>query len=1200
MSQTKHNLPKLRAGHNLRGLDEAGRWMSINIDLDSLAKALPVDETKAFTDQDEPIRAIPDPWAQATAFGEALRNPKHSMHARALSEWRGLIAIMALQYQHKGDFTLHPQAVDLDDHSMFANVMTTLTPEVALAGQAALWRKPTLIMMAEASDPTGMFAKPIAMTNPICLIAPGRTTARTIVPKVDWAQGRLQCPFSAGQPTRSVAELSILLHFLGGLVHTMRQLTGEVAADITQLLINFAQDVRERLGREPFASLPVENVQSALPPLFRPLFNAVTLDDGGLDEAVSEAMLSALPMPVASDGRAAMKGFILADPAVAEALGKDMSHVMVWKRHSLAEVLRSDAKFAEVRAQALSAGYMLLTIDDLLTDRAARFKKKALIESHPMGLQDMLLPLRPLVLLLAASEHGTPPAEVLAGRVRGQVSGDRASFTLTVRLEGGPSGGGIGVPLTRHYSANPLTGEGQLVDNEDWDIYNCQLWPNYRSPAWHSYMARFYYHAGLQSKMARPQQAVSIAILHDLIASASDLANADIALRACNRGEPLSDRRVGEGQILLKSAHRLTAKNNAFFEEVQFSKAPFDAIYYTDSLGDARAKKPVGMVLITLEQKAAPVGRTKVAIDFGTTNTVGAYGEWSAEPVRFQNRLVFPIKPADQMVREQAIHASRNQFVGFMPPEARKTPIPSVAKPKQPYNAQETLWAFRNLIYFHTSQPPAQGAEARELADFLDATSDAKFNLKWSNDAETRDAAKDFLTQFIVMTAAEMLAANYDPSASHWHFSIPESMGETQRAEFENNIRDSMPAIGLIGGAGEATRPQGQIAPLQSEGLSAANYMLQHGGFSKDKLNIILDIGGGTTDMTIWDREHAVWKGSIRLAGGNFFTETMVNNTQILQGLGLESWAKSLTASPQDFVGDREAKRRQLAEMLFSGRTAEDGNGPDLQASLRDHWSRVTSQLGNPLRHAALTYLAGIAWYNGLVVRHLSGGASPLIDADVIHDPAFAVCGRGGGLFNMLHGRRGPDDRTEITRALSVFGHAVGTPIDAGTRVPHPRFSASAAPKLEVVRGMLTDHGDIDTSASGMAGLGTILPLGLDLVTVEGTMAADEILTLATFEARLKSVDLTQFKRFLSALEACAGLSIDIDRDKSENAARVIAAKTMETLIQKQNQVASTAKVQAGRIAMEPPFLIALRALIALMAAPMGKRDAKLAVVTED
>ena len=604
-------------------------------------------------------------------------------------------------------------------------------------------------------------------------------------------------------------------------------------------------------------------------------------------------------------------------------------------------------------------------------------------------------------------------------------------------------------------------------------------------------------------------------------------------------------------------------------------------------------------MLIALEQKAPPVQRTKVAIDFGTTNTVGAYGEWSAEPVRFQNRLVFPLKPADQIVRENAIHASRNQFVGFVPPEERRTPIPSVAKPKQPYNAQETLWAFRNLIYFHTSQPPAEGAEAQELADFLAATGDAKSDLKWSRDPEVRDAAKDFLTQFIVMTAAEMLAANFDPAGSVWHFSIPESMGETQRAEFENNIHDSMPAVGMFPDSSDGNRVRGVIAPLQSEGLSAANYMLQHGGFSKDKLNIILDIGGGTTDMTIWDREHAAWKGSIKLAGGNFFTELLVNNTQILSGLGLDSWAKSLNASPNDFVGDRGTKRRQLAEMLFSGRSSVNGNGPDLQASLRDHWSRVTSQMGNPLRHAAIAYLAGIAYYTGLVVRHLSSGEKPLIDPAIVHDPAFAVCGRGGGIFNMLHGRRGPDDRTEITRALSVFGKAV-EPADGAGAVGHPRFSASPAPKLEVVRGMLTDHGDIDTRAESMAGLGTILPLGLAVTTDAGVLAADDILSLSTYDAGIRSVDLGEFHRFLAALEECAGLAIDIDMNKSENAARTIRSETESTLKRKAKDIANTQRVQASKIVMEPPFLIALRELVGLLASPPEVRDAKLTIWGED
>ncbi len=1257
MSQTRHNLPKLKANHGLRGLDEAGRWMSLNIDLNAVAKALPVDETQAFPDQDEPIRAIPDPWAQASAFGLALlsfdpKNPEKgsSMGRMAHSQWRGLLALLALQNFHKTDFNLLPRAVNLSDGSHFANVMTTLTPEVALAGQADLWRTPSLIMVAEKHDQTGMFAKPIAMTNPICLVSPGRTTARILVPNIDWAQGDLQCPFSPGQPTRSVAELSTLYHWLDELIAHIQTMPGEVAKDITRLLMLFAEDVRTKLGREPFGKKLAQNAQNNLPPLFRPLFNEIILDDIQPTEAISETKVISLPM--AGDSTDAgpsnrLKGFILADYAVAEAMRKDPSHVMVWKRHSLTEVLRSKEKLAAVRRDALESGYMLLTIDDLLTDRAVQFRKMPLIDAHDGAMKEMVLPLRPLALLLTGSEHNESAAAVIKSRVRVQISGDRATFTYTVRLDGGGEQG-TGVDLVRHYSANPQEGEGLLVHDSEWVTYNCQLWPNFRSSVWHSYMARFYYTASKQNKMTRPQQGISVAILRDIIDRADTITNIDTALRNCNTGIKLTNREY-DGPPLLKAVDRLTA-NGKLYEEVQYSTAPFDAIIYVDSFGDERMKKPVGLVLVDLEPKAAPVHGTNVAIDFGTTNTVGAFGEAKADPVVFKNRLVFPLQHAEEAIRENVIHASRNQFVGFMPPEPRPTPIPTVAKPVQPYDSAATPWAFRNLIYFHTSQPPSQGGEFSELSSFKESTSDAKFNLKWSQEDEIAKAAQDFLTQFIVMTAAELIDKNYDPVKCDWYFSVPESLGRTQANRFFITVQEALRNAGI-----DLSKGQGKLHPLKSEGLSAANYMLTHGGFTNDKLAIVLDIGGGTTDMTIWDQKTPLWRGSIKLAGGNFYTELLVNNSEILRSWNLVSWAKSLDPKISDMeegsLEEKERKlatlksgtwqkdRRNLAEMLFSGRSSGSDGKSQLQEALGNDsaaFIKLTSATSNPLRYAAVTYLAGIAWYLGLVVRHFSyptahaeSGMDAKGDAkgaeetaangrkedDGVHgfilpndvlltegmadDPAFALCGRGGGIFKTLHGGAEPDERTEITRALSVFGRAVALP-DA----KRPRFSASEAPKLEVVRGMLTDDGDISTTAKFDEDDGDkiarIMPLGLGLTTEKGVLAPDSLLTTATYQAGIKSVDLTEFQSFLHALEECVGISIDVDMGKSENAARHIRSKTENTLKAAAKDIAGTVKVQASKIVMEPPFLIALRELIAIMASPAEVRDAKMKIWGED
>lgn len=1183
---TIHNLPNLRPNHNVPKIDTSGRWTSINVDLEAVAGALPVDSDRAFVDADEPIRAIPDPWAQATAFGHALLKAARSakkggksdgLSKRALSQWRGLLAIMALHH-HSKDFTLQPQRVDLKDDSAFANVLTTLTPAVAIEGGPKLWGEPTLVMLQRSDDPSGLFAAPLAMTNPICLISPGRSSHTLVVPNVHWAQGDLCDPLAPGAAKLSGRDLSILYHFVSNLAKEAGNRTGVVGEDIASLLVNYVKDIQTALNRTVDKVVDPINQQSGEARLFRPLWNEYKIDETiPPSDRISDAVVKvAAVVPAAtSEAKAgAFRGFIIVDAMLAEAYGKDPSEILIWGRDDLATLLRSDAKLEETRAKAAREGYILLTIDDLLTSRAVRLKKRPLIESHPDGFQEMILPVRPLALLMVSD---------ISKALSGGTTGDRAMMTLTIRLDDG-SPEGRKLNLTRRYALKPgKDNECLLVEDENWEIYNCQIWPNFRSTAWKTYLARFLYNADLAGKITRPTQALSAALLREEIAAASDCANAARALKDINAGQPTTVRK-GEAEAPLFKAHdRLTGKKNSFREEIQFSNQAFDAIYYVDALGDERSEAPVGLVLLNAQVVQPPTAHTKVAIDFGTTNTVAAHGSIGAPAVTFANRLMLPIRRADAMVHESQMHGYALQFTDFLPPEERGTPIPTVANPKLPYNAQETLWAFRNIIFFYTAQPPAQGREEVELNDFLESTKHALFDLKWSQLSQERDAAKDFLTQFMVMTAAELLALNIDPAKSTWYFSVPEAFSNSARADFHDAVIRSSSAIGQS--------QETDFPPLLSEGLAAGHYMLESGQFTSDKLNIILDIGGGTTDITIWNGKVPIWRGSLKLAGRNFFTSLLVQNTDILEKIGLGGWARSLNAfDKQRDPRDAEKRRKQMAEMLFSGRST-DGEESDLKKALDNFWGRVGGSDGDVLRHAALAYLAGVAWYVGKVVRQLMrDGLLGSYDEEqgtgaavaLVSNTAFAVCGRGGGIFQMMHGRRRPADETNVTKALAVFGHSIGI-ADCG----RPRFSASNAPKLEVVRGMLNVRGDSDAQklrADAIANLSKFMPAGLGVAYGEGKLAVDGEIDSVNLPAEVQSINMDAFEDFLKAFEACTGIVIDIRSEERESAHEWIASTTASQLREMREKLDKTPRNQLSSVLIEQPFVIALRALVDIMA----------------
>ena len=1195
------NLPALKRNHNVPQLDVSGQWISRSVNLETVADGLPVDPEKAFNDEDEPIRAVPDPWAQATAFAEHLRKAARvrksgdeqidELTRRAEAQWRGLLGVLALGHLHPGDISITAERVPLNDGSLFSNVLTTLTPEMAIAGQVELWREPWLIMFQDKKkDPAGLALKALGMTNPACLVSPGRDSHRIDVPNLAWARGdRLLDPLDPSVKL-SGRELSILFHFVSQLAREVGNHGGLVAPDIAKLLADYVGDIQQRLGRlaEPLGK--VSNTETKSPELYKSLWSKIELEPSRIEGSES-LVLTPAGMSLQFDGEDVqnnkIKGFILVDEAVATAHGKDPSQILVWKLVDLATVLNSKSALEHLRTDAFKQNYIVLTADDLLTDRASRLTKDAMIDSHPDGLKDMILPVKPLSLLLTSNLHDAVSASAADSRV---------SVTLSLRLASEDNRDGLPISLTRHYAKQPSgDGEHLLVAIEDWDFYNCQVWPNFRSTAWNSYLARFLYPAALANKITRPNRAISAKLMREVVAKASDSANAARVLEDFNEGRKMAFADDPETP-LFAFRERLTGEDDSFIEELQFSNTAFDAIYYTDALGDQRREAPVGLVLLKLAEISEPNRSTKIAIDFGTTNTVGAVGDMNAQPITFKNRLVLPVRKKDDGVHEAELHNIRHQFTEFLPPEARSTPIPTVAIPKLPYDSKEKLWVFRNLIFFYTTQPPSDGAEEKELDDFLKSTENAHFNLKWSKVSAEQDAAKDFLTQFILLTGAELLSEKYNPATSTWFFSVPEALGLSQRNDFHDNVIKALQAVGQ--------KDHAHYPDPFSEGLSAGSYMLATKQFISDKLNIVLDIGGGTTDITIWNGKTPIWRGSVQLAGRNFFTSLLVQNSEILEAIGLSSWARSLNAFDQQkhFVG-AEKRRTQMAEMLFSGRST-DGSRPDLQRALNDFWSRICSEDGEILRHASLVYLGGVAWYCGKVVRHLMeqgllGDFDPETmtgrATELVSQAAFAVCGRGGGIFKLMHGeRRRPDAETDVTKALSVFGQAVGL-----EDCKRPRFSASDAPKLEVVRGMLNANSredELKLSAEQVEGLSGFTPFGLALNHGGGTLAADDELSHDSLPEDFRSVDLAGLESFLEAFENCTGIALDTRPGELEAAHGRIASEVLDKLVDVRDEIERAPRNQKSRVALEPPFLTALRELVDIMALPKEERSGLLDV----
>jgi hypothetical protein len=1128
MAKAVHNLPRFKDNAPFPRPDRPREWVEQHGSLKRLGQSLRVDEAP-FADRDEPIRAIPDPWAQARTFAEALIDDEHSMHREFLAQWRGLLALIGLRKLSTADYTVDTRPVSLGGTHIFEKVLRRLAPRIALGDNFALWGKPAIVY---ATVP-GRRPAPLAMMNPACLISPGRLAPHIVIPNIPWARDGLGDPLALeGDDAPSVAQLVTLRAYLENLRTRLGQLSSSVAGDaIRQRLQQFGDEIDQRLGVSQFTARVGQGFNPDLDPVYQSLWSTVELEDIENPAATSECRL----VLKAEGSRGALKGIILVDESLARNGGKSGRDTLVWGMRTLAELVRSKPRFEDVKQEAAAHGYLVITADDLFTPRAARLRKKPKIAGHPLTLKDMLVPVRPLALLL----EGNLPSLVDADS-----DGARASVSLRIKLES--KEGPVSHTLTRHYRDETNDLNALLVPDANWAFFNAAVWPNFRTSAWTSYFARLYYQT--DAEQLRPKRALSRQIIEAALAEATDPGEAVLTLSRINNGmAPEPGARWFRQSEMVSEFKR---------DAIQTSDKGFEAIFYTD-YDETRGEADAGCVWLDLKTIETSPAATPVAVDFGTTNTVACFKD--KKPIQFQQRLVHPISFDDSSNVQQQRELFRWQFADFMPPDKRDLPTPTVTIAREGRNQDAEISVFRNVIYFSPAAAFGDNGAKPELEKYREFFGRAMFNLKWSEDEAHVRASSDFLEQLMMMIAAEAVGRNADPRRLNWRFSLPDSMPDKTRRKFQGHLS------GLV----ELISPGGQMDGLYSEGMAAAKYMLAgNSGANRTPgtINAILDIGGGTTDVTLWSHDEPLWRGSFRMAGQSFFTRTIVQNPQILRAIGLSEWA-NLLDPPEDsinvgeFQGVSHEDIPHLAELLFSG--------PRLSRALDENWSlKLNLKAGATLRAAALVFIGGVAYYLGLVARKLVEDG--VIGPEMLADPTFALCGRGAGLFGRIHGKLPPNGHSDITGALTLFSHGAGA-ADA----PRPRLFLEPESKLEVVRGMVTDYENIDARLdSKKEPRSRYLPAGIDIQFAGGTRLEAEASVQDPPEAtKVSTVDVTALEDMLRFLDKEVDIAVDLQQSNSEGAHRMICNEVRAHV--------DRARDENGKLRFdEPPFITALRALV--------------------
>jgi hypothetical protein len=1039
--------PLKEKGHNFKVATQPGSWVLSGSSLSELGKALDVDKDAKV----DLVRSTPDPWAQVRSFADVLLDPTTD-DPRVIGQWRALLTILALSAQRESAYRVTFEAVPLfEQNSRFAQVMMHLLPQVSLPfpqmpdGTSCGWDRPVVMRVAmldrDGRELPG--ARPLALFNPACLIAPGRDSDSWTCP-VGWMKEGLIDPLTC-QPNNLLphADLNLLRQYLLRLTEeltTLCQGRGDAMAQTTLTnLLNrvraFAADVARQPGMagegaEAFEFVVGEPLNRDLPAPYRLLATPIKA-------APPKPGTSHCIIPLRADiEEQPFNGMVLLDRDLASD-GRPATAITFWGHVTLQQALDMRASERKALADEITkAGFLLVTPDDFFTTVLLRVNEEdrpGQILTHPDRFKDHLLPLSPLILLVLS-----PPE--LAKRLDMARDG-RVSLTIPL--------GAKGHSLSRTFAG------GALASGIDWGLGDFAVWPDFKSARWQHYVARIEYGRGVVRRL-RGRLAASGTLMARMLMSRQQPENRAEAASLWASSAPLDPPSLGtlldripdyDGRALTSpDLTRLRARDTTSnVSEVQISRVPYEAAFFTVCLGVDQPPVPAGMALLAIRDVGSvSQADGEVSIDFGTTNTVACLNNENS-PASLQARLVHPVQDS----RETAlpVGALGQALREFLPPDDRPLPTPTVIINRDlDNNAMTALKGnqvlndallLSQLIYFQPDFTADGTIASVGLGDWTMLLRRLRFNLKWALEKDMRDAARRYIRQLVLMLSAEWAADGNNPAQLRWHFSRPRNMGDDQ--EFVDLMSKAISEVI------PDHRPDA-VCKLVYEGDAAAAYILKDDTSrqsTKGRINVILDIGGGTTDFAIWSggsepRELA--SESIRLAGGDFFTGHITQNPALLEEFGLKPWAEIVEKLNRESDADIRENVRYVGELLFSGKT--------LEQAIDRNWSRVSgTERIRHLKETAFLFLGGVAWNVGWHLRQLINAGD--LAEDDLKDIAVALCGRGSGLFARLHGNN-PQAQTEISSILRLI--AVG----AGDAKPaHPQVQVSPHPKIEVAAGMI-------------------------------------------------------------------------------------------------------------------------------------------------
>jgi hypothetical protein len=436
----------------------------------------------------------------------------------------------------------------------------------------------------------------------------------------------------------------------------------------------------------------------------------------------------------------------------------------------------------------------------------------------------------------------------------------------------------------------------------------------------------------------------------------------------------------------------------------------------------SRALVSIGLILLKRPPRTTPGPDTwKIGIDFGTSNTTAFAARESAEQpsaLQFDESLLLKVTDSGSY-RTQL-------FDEFLPPETQKLPCQTIYQSFLTDVAQELPFLCGH-IYFANSY--------RELGHRL-AT--LHTNLKWGSEEE-RVHTVDFLLQFALQSAAQ--AVSHGASSVSWRFSYPSAFSRLDKRTFIDAWSRVIERVEMLTGL----RQIGSHVAPKTESVAAAAYFANLDDIRQvanvNKGIVCMDIGGGSTDISIWQGNLMIYQTSLQFAARDILLRPLYANPHFLGKLP-ESEKSKVDAD----IFARTARSKVQQSFYTQVDTLLMSQGEAIVNNL--HKIAGQADVQSLLQMVALA-ISGIVYYVGLILKKLNEDGS-------YHAvlPNLYFGGNGCRLLHWIAGKRYDPEGDVPLLLKEVLSAACGFTLDEKSKfIAH----VSQVPKSEVAYGLVQD-----------------------------------------------------------------------------------------------------------------------------------------------